>query len=218
MNKKLIIAAALCGLALGSRAQTEKGNFLLGGSFNFTSEKKDEGYPKTNSFGIGPHLGYFINDNFVIGLEASYYHSRTKSFIDHDNKLPSPNRSYSTEYKGYGFSIAPFVRYYVNLSPKFKFFGTLSANAGKTIGRSIDEYQNKYTYKYVSKYYDARLSPGFAFFPTKKFAIEFSSSLLTYQTDETSSTNHVSPPKRTDNYLQFGLNTIQPAIAFNYHF
>lgn len=224
MNKKLIIAAALCGLALGSHAQTEKGNFLLGGSFNFKSEKNSEEYPRTNGFGIGPKIGYFISDNFAIGLGVDYVYSRQKPFVEYAQNEGQAIRYAHSGYREQGLSISPFVRYYVNLNTKFKFFGAFSATASDQRGKSIGENQNNTYYGTVNKYYGLSLAPGFAFFPTKKLAIEFSTSLLRYQRQTWSSyligssNGQVINDQYTANVLYFGLSTIQPSIGINYHF
>jgi hypothetical protein len=223
MNKKLIIAAALCGLALGSRAQTEKGNFLLGGSFGFNSKKDDDAASRTNSFALGPKFGYFISNNFVIGLDASYYYTNKESWVTYTGQEGSV-RQVNNGFRSHGIYISPFARYYIDLNAKFKFFSNLSVSAGKSIGRSIGEpTTGSYLSKYKSEYYGASLSPGFAFFAGKRLAIEFSTLLVSYQRDKYSTkyssqnTYDLHSP-RTSDFFQFGLSTIQPSIGINYHF
>ncbi|RQO70345.1 hypothetical protein DBR43_20195 [Pedobacter sp. KBW06] len=223
MNKKLIIAAALCGLALGSRAQTEKGNFLLGGNFSFNSNKTDEKYPRTNSFTIGPQIGYFISDNFAIGLKIAYGYSRQKPFVEYTQNEGQPFRYARSGYREEGLYINPFVRYYVNLNTKLKFFGAFSATIGDQRGKSIGENQNNSFYGTQNKSYGLILAPGLAFFPTKKLAIEFSTLLLNYQRYKWSSysitgNRQVITDDFTTDNLYFGVSTIQPSIGINYHF
>lgn len=225
MNKKLIIAAALCGLAFGSRAQTEKGNFLLGGDFNFQSKNDKDNAPRTNSFGLGPKFGYFISDNFAIGLGASYFYSNQKSWITDDQGPAGPIRKFNNGFRQSGFSIAPFVRHYIDLNAKFKFFSNLSVSAGKSRGRSLGESTiDTHITKFETKFCSASLSPGFAFFPTKKLAIELSTNLVSYQwsefTQKRNNYNEIYDPylPQTNHLFQFGLSTIQPSIGLNYHF
>ncbi|SHG09887.1 outer membrane beta-barrel protein [Pedobacter caeni] len=224
MNKKLIIAAALCGLALGSRAQTEKGSFLLGGDFNFHSKRDKDDAPRTNSFGLGPKFGYFISDNFAIGLGASYFYSNQESWTTDDQGPEGPIRKFNNGFRQSGFNIAPFVRHYIDLNAKFKFFSNLSVSAGKSWGRSLGEpTTNNYLSKFELKYYGATLSPGFVFFPTKKIAIELSTTLISYHRSEDTfkydpnNVNTLYVPQ-IRHMFQFGLSTIQPAIGVNYHF
>jgi len=223
MNKKLIIAAALCGLALGSRAQTEKGNFLLGGNFNFKSEKNHEKFPRTNGFGIGPQIGYFISDNFAIGLGLGYTYSRIKPVVEYVQNEGQSVRHANSGSRQEGVSISPFVRYYVNLNTKFKFFGAFSAVVSEQRGKSIGENQNNSHYGTVNKSHGLNLAPGFAFFPTKKLAIEFSTILFSYQRYKWSSyaiagNGQAITDDFTSDHLYFGLSTIQPSIGVNYHF
>jgi hypothetical protein len=223
MNKKLIIAAALCGLALGSHAQTEKGNFLLGGRFNFKSEKNNEKSPRTNSFGIGPKIGYFISDNFAIGLGVGYFYAKRKPFVEYTAYEGQSIPNTVDGYQSSGITISPFIRYYVPLSTKFKFFGAFSANARDQRDKYIGENKNNNSNGTTIKSYGLALAPGFAFFPTKKLAIEFSTNLFSYDRLKWSSySRSASGQMATDefstNQVYFGLTTIQPAIGLNYHF
>lgn len=226
MNKKLIIAAALCGLALGSRAQTEKGNFLLGGNYSFNSKKDNAEAPRINSFTIGPKFGYFIGNNLAIGLDASYIYSSRDSWVTYTTRQAGPVREFNYGFRYHGFNFAPFIRHYIDLNTRFKFFSNLSVSAGKNTGKYTGEYTGESAENYVkyeSRNYGASLSPGFAFFPTKKLAIEFSTYLLNYQRLEYSEKFNI--PNSTNRYypqvhhiFQFGLSTIQPSIGINYHF
>lgn len=224
MNKKLIIAAALCGLALGSRAQTEKGNFLLGGNYSFNSKKDAEEMPRTNSFTIGPKFGYFIGNNFAIGLDASYFYSNRESWVTYTAGPAGPFRQFNNGLRQQGFNIAPFIRHYIDLNIKFKFFSNLSVSAGKSTAKSIGESTTgSNSFKYESESYRASLSPGFAFFPSKRLAIEFSTLLVSYQRDKYSTKYNVQSiydlySPQTSDLFQFGLSTIQPSIGINYHF
>jgi hypothetical protein len=98
----LIVAAAA---AITASAQTQKGNWLVGGSANFASVKQGE-YSAT-TFGISPMAGYFVAENLALGAALNF-----SSFKPEDDDA-------STE-----FSFGPFVRYYfVNLGPSAKLFG-----------------------------------------------------------------------------------------------
>ncbi|NQX37654.1 outer membrane beta-barrel protein [Pedobacter steynii] len=223
MNKKLIIAAALCGLALGSHAQTEKGNFLLGGSFSFTSQKKNEGQPRTNSFGAGPQFGYFIGNNFAIGLGLGYFYAKRKPFVEYTQYEGQSIRNAVDGYQSHGITISPFIRYYVPLGTKFKFFGAFSANVRDQRDKYIRENKNSNPNGATMKSYGLALAPGFAFFPTKKLAIEFSTNLFSYNRLKWSNYSRSASGQMVTNefsndQVYFGLTTIQPAIGLNYHF
>lgn len=84
--KKLFLSASLAFFGVIS-AQTEKGSFIISGKtgLDFTSnnvkykinEQTTDG-PKTNTFNISPTIGYFVVDNFALGLAIDYKSTRTK--------------------------------------------------------------------------------------------------------------------------------------------
>lgn len=87
MKKIILTAIAVLGFTFAN-AQTEKGKLLVGGStslgfssFN-TKYKADSGEsvdgPKTSSFNIKPAVGYFVADNFSIGLAVDVTTDTTK--------------------------------------------------------------------------------------------------------------------------------------------
>lgn len=79
MKKLLVMSAiALFGLV---NAQTEKGSWVAGGSttlgFNSTTSKvKYNGEsvdgPKSTTFNVTPSVGYFVANNFAIGLDLGF--------------------------------------------------------------------------------------------------------------------------------------------------
>src|SRR5690554_3948454 len=83
MKKNLKISFVffiLTGFAVIATAQTEKGNFLLGGtsSLNFASlslklenDNVSEDAGKTSAIEFTPGAGYFIADNLAVGVQFS---------------------------------------------------------------------------------------------------------------------------------------------------
>ena len=64
MKKLLLSLVAVAGLVYGAKAQTEKGNFMLGGNVGVNSTKVD-GAPKADfSFSVLPSVGYFISNYY----------------------------------------------------------------------------------------------------------------------------------------------------------
>lgn len=230
MKSKLFFMAALCAIGFSASAQTEKGKSFINGSIGYTSDKASQasaGTPnvatdqKSKSFNIMPQFGYFVADNFAIGLGIGYVQNKTT--LNGINTVSS-YVYYSTQTaKQHIFSIQPFARKYVNVADKFKFFGQLSAGIGFGKGENNSVYYSNPTlvatsedsYKLTS--YNASLSPGFAFFPSKKWAIEFSFPLLSYtKTKPKDQSSGFSMP--SSETFSFATDSFNPSIGFNFHF
>ena len=134
-----------------------------------------------------------------------------------------PVREFNNGFRQQGFNIAPFIRHYIDLNTRFKFFSNLSVSAGKSTAKYLVEHPSNRVGKDELTYYGASLAPGFVFFPTKKLAIEFSTNLVSYsklkyaRKHTTSEYNDLYDPQ-TNDVFQFGLSTIQPSVGINYHF
>ena len=91
-----------------ANAQITQGNWMVGGSGNFTNYKSTFQSNNTEviqtgyGFNILPNLGYFIEDNLALGAIVGFSFSN-----------PSGDNNNS---KGYG--ISPFIRYYFRKSDK----------------------------------------------------------------------------------------------------
>jgi len=92
--KKLLISAALLIAFSATKAQINKGQWLVGGDVSFSSDKQGEA--KSTSFEFSPNAGYFFMNNFAGGLRLSFTSSKQKG----------ADEGYST------FMAAPFLRYY----------------------------------------------------------------------------------------------------------
>ncbi len=228
MKPQLFIMAALCAIGLAANAQTEKGKRFINGSIGFTSNKNSQTVSasptysteqKTEAFNIVPRFGYFVADNWTIGLGAGY--SRSKSTANTVNSTSSAIILASQTAKQHVFSIEPFVRKYVDVADKFKFFGELNIGVGfgKAVNRAVYgapiNSDQEDSYKLTS--YGAALAPGFAFFPSKKWAIEFSFPLANYRkTKPKDVSNGLSIP--TSETFTFATESFNPSIGFNFHF
>lgn len=211
MNKKIIMMAALCAVGSAASAQLEKGRLMIGGNVGY-SRNSYEGYSntssfssnnfKSNAFAISPTAGYFINDNLAIGTNLSYTNRKTNS------------TSYFRKESLYG--VNPFIRYYLNISPDFKFFAEFMM--GASVGKS-DEVSNGFIYKNKRKEYSAALAPGLAFLPAKKWSVDLRFDLINYTNSQVKNTNPDAESNRYvgSNYFNFGLSTIRPSIGVNYH-
>ncbi|MCX2740283.1 outer membrane beta-barrel protein [Pontibacter anaerobius] len=78
--KKLLAAAVFAFLGTSAFAQTSQGTVAITGSLSFNSTNREDGSDlKSNSFSIGPSVGYFVADNLVVGLGINYSREASKS-------------------------------------------------------------------------------------------------------------------------------------------
>jgi hypothetical protein len=128
MKKALsIILIFLFWSTSNSMAQvTDAGNFLLGTTLGFSSASSvitqstsggntEEDRPSSAQLSIAPKVGYFLIDNFVLGIGMDYTFSRVQE----------PNKDNITDSD---LLFGPFARYYFVVAKDMAF--TLEANFG----------------------------------------------------------------------------------------
>jgi hypothetical protein len=119
--KKISICALALLTAFTMQAQNKKGNLLVGTYFGGTganfgnTESSNTTSPtisksKNNSFnlGIGPNVGIYLSDNFVLGtyLGINFYSSKT------DNSNSTTTATAESKYHSVTFNISPYGRLY----------------------------------------------------------------------------------------------------------
>lgn len=195
--KKIVLVAIFAVAGLTASAQTEKGNVLLGGSIGLGTSKSDaSGAKSSTNFEIMPKAGYFVSNNTAVGLGLGYEYNK-----------------FSNGEKSDVFTVAPFGRAYKNLSDQFKFFGELSVPlafgseknaAGDKDGESTS--------------IGVALAPGFAFFPTKKVAIELAFSGISYSNIKTEDANGNKVDAASGSSFNIGANFFAPSLGVAFHF
>ena len=114
--KKMMTLSVLVLIAFFAKAQTEKGNWLAGGSLGFTSSTQkvsyETGSTTTTVFQLTPNVGHFIANNLAAGINLNV--SSTHFSTSGDLGENSSTATYLTA--------GPFVRYYFNTSPNVKLF------------------------------------------------------------------------------------------------
>jgi len=200
MKKLVLSLVAVAGLVYGANAQTEKGKIILGGNVGFNSTKVEGAAKSDFSFSVVPSVGYFVDNNIAIGTGIGYTYNKEVS----DNNLNQ------------AFKVAPFGRYYVGLSDQFKFFGQLSVPMEFGNNKIVDD-EGKVGDKYASTT-DIRVlvSPGFAFFPTKKIGIEVSVNGLGYQNYKVK--NEITGNETTSNSFGLEADAFAPKLGVQFHF
>jgi outer membrane protein len=193
--KKTIIFL-LCVISMSAaKAQTAAGNMMVGGAFKYTSHSENGGDSKRNTIMFSPSFGYFISDNLAIGGEIG---------------LESTTQDVGTQnLKSSSFGIGPFVRYYKYTgNENFAFFG----QAGFAYAAGKREQAAGGDVKTSTFFFD--VSPGFSYFFTDHWALDFSLSLLRIESHD--------PNKDADddniNDVVFGVESFSPSLGFRYHF
>jgi hypothetical protein len=211
MKKSILGLMALFAITT-SYSQTEQGKMFIGGQVNVSgtttsySDSLFKSSSKSNSITITPTFGYFVQNNLAIGANVTLTYNGTKNT---DEKTNSTSNSTSL-----GYGIGGFVRYYSDITDKFKFFLRGSV--------SILNSESKYTaafqkdQDYVTNTLTLSIVPGFVYFVTPKFGLEttfgnlnFSSSLR--KDKEVSYDNHYV----TQNYgLNLNLSTLNFGLCY----
>lgn len=217
MKPKLTIMAALCAIGLSSHAQTEKGSGFLGLSLSFGTEKQKTYNSSINNFTFTPKGAYFLKDNFAVGLDLSFNLSKLRGI--HYTEWNSEYGTYQDTYgaKELNFGLSPFARKYFNVKSFLKFYAQANILFQINSTKIIDEEGYLIGYDNRLKGYGTSLSPGFAFFPTEKFAIEFSFPIVTYfhqdYYDEYSAYNY-----EKQNNVKLALDNFMPSFGVSFHF
>ncbi len=146
-----------------------KGKWLVGPSISIISTSQDDGTNvfKTSSLGFQPEVGYFIKDQLSIGLGIGLGTNQTKE----DGTAVEKHSS---------LFVAPTLRYYLSVSPKFHFLGKLQVPFGTrktTLAGGVDV-------DVKSTSLGVNAIPAFAFFPSSKISIEMSLGNLYFKSEK----------------------------------
>ncbi|MEM9981835.1 MAG: outer membrane beta-barrel protein [Bacteroidota bacterium] len=165
MKRIILSIAAIVALTFGANAQTDQGTILLGGTIGgsvFNPDNTDDTDSQVSSFAVIPQIGYFIADDFALGLGVGYSYFETTGEDVGAGENSTVNNA---------FVVRPFGRYYIELGDQFSFFTELGVGlefGGNTV--TVDGNEGDTV---NSLGLDIALSPGFAFFPVETFGIEF---------------------------------------------
>lgn len=200
MKKLLLSLVAVAAFAVSSQAQTEKGKVMVGGNIGFSTSKVDGANKSDFNFRAIPSVGYFVSDNIAIGTGVGYAY----------------DKSVSTRNLNQAFEVAPFGRYYVGLSDQFKFFGQLSVPMAFGNNKAVDVEGNTGDKTASTTSIGAYVSPGFAFFPTKRVGIEVSVNGLGYNNYQVK--NELTGNKVKTNSFGLDANTADINLGVQFHF
>ena len=202
MKKLILSIAVLSGLAFTTQAQTEKGKVILGGSVGFNTNKVKSADKADVNFNVVPSVGYFLGDNFAVGTGVGYTFDKSVSGGE------------QTE----AFQVAPFGRYYVPVADKFQFFGQLSVPMAFGTTKATDADLEVGDKTGSSTSIGVALSPGFAYYPSKKIGIEFALNGASYNHYTLKDANGDKKDADSSDAFSIGTDFFAPKLGIQFHF
>lgn len=216
--KKVLMAGAIALFGL-SNAQIAQGTAYLSGSVGYSQEERNNGDNKKEKFNVLPTVGYFVSNNFAIGLGIGY---ETVKSTDLMNNAIFPGSTIVTtrETKQPAFVVAPFARKYWTLGDKLYIFGQLAvpmkfgkteienttvSTSGSSVATTTSSSEAKYTQIGVT------VKPGLDYFLNKNWSIEATIGEFGYDNYKPKDGN------ATNNY-SFGLNLSTVTFGVKYVF
>lgn len=196
--KNCILFLFLSLFSLPGFSQISQGNVVLSGTVSYRSinEQGFDDNPVSRNISIVPSVGYFVSDQLSLGLGIGYSSSKNKGI----------NVESTTNF----FVIVPNGRYYVPIADgTFYFFG--EAALSLAFGTTKREEPTVETESDLTVY-DISLSPGFAFFPSENWSIDFSFRGIGL---------NVENPEGDDNNtstFDFAFDAFSPSLSFSYFF
>jgi hypothetical protein len=223
MKSKILFIIALSVFAFKASAQTEKGQNVVGliASYEKSSSNDMRTWTTKRDFSARASYGHFFLKNLVVGFTLGY--SDGKSEIPNPDLIELIGATNYRYVQGMGLtrtfnhhvSLGPYIRHYVNLSEKFKFYSELTASIG--FGKQSNDYYFMGVTPYSGGYrnYNATLNAGAAFYPTKRIGIELGVNVLSYSR---SRTDYGVNRDELSKDFSVGLNNFRPMLGVNFHF
>lgn len=177
--KKILLSLAVLATGVAAQAQEEtfafkKGDVLLEGSLQANTEDNKATTVKTSEFNFTPKAGYFVTDQFAVGLGLNIGSGKVENYTD-------INEDRRTEkFNNVGFEI--FGRYYIADLQRFQPYAELGIGYN-SLGGEITRY-NDATSTTVTTDLDktnrfgVNATLGFNYFVTPKIAVNFALSNL----------------------------------------
>lgn len=165
----------LASTFLNAQNVTSQGNFMMGGTLGFSTadsnvEIEANGSTINNNgtratqFNISPRIGYFIVDNFALGIGMDYTLNRIREPID----LSDPDTDYETEYDS-DLLFGPFGRVYFPIASDKAFFLQGNFGFGSSQDRiSVGEDPQTTSTDVIA----ASFGPGFTIYSSDAIGIE----------------------------------------------
>lgn len=224
MKKYLLVSMAIFSMTIAS-SQTEKGKKYIGGQFNINgsslhlfSDANDSYDSSSFRCQIIPTFGYFIRDNFAIGVNFNFGVSNAKELTIIPSQNPSVNtiKSNSVSYGGGGFA-----RYYKKITENFLFSLNAGASFTYQTNRYVDEGyspSDPYIEKWQITSIYVGISPGFVYFVSPKLGIETTYSSIYYNNSRFKVIDVSENVQMNRNSYGFNLSNTTFYLGLHYYF
>lgn len=194
---------------------TQRGNFLIGTRIGFAASKSSvqvetgssivKGDGGTSAqFNLAPNLGYFLANNFVIGVSLDWLKTSSSSGIDLNGGTTT-----SQDASNNVILFGPFARYFIPVSDDKAFF--IGSNLG--FGNSKNQFTaNNQTQSIKTSLLNWGVGPGFTIFARNGLALE---TLVKYNFAKSKSVIDVQTIKRTSTTWT---NAVDFSVGLQYYF
>jgi hypothetical protein len=219
--KKLItlLTFSMCVIAASAQVTlsqpTQRGNFVIGTRLGFSSAKstvdvqaatgsiKGDG-GSSYQLNIAPGIGYFLTNNFVLGVGMDLIRTNSKSGVD-----LTGGTSTSQESNNNNVLFGPFIRYFIPFSDDKAFF------IGSTLG--FGNSKNQFTAGTTTQSINTSLltigvGPGFTIYSSNGLALE---ALVKYNFASSNSKIDVQGIQRTS---KTWTNAVDFSVGVQYYF
>ncbi|MBX2964753.1 MAG: porin family protein [Cyclobacteriaceae bacterium] len=195
MKRTSVVLLFLSFVSIAVWAQTNQGNFVVGGSIGFGSTKVSDAESTSNNFSFSPQAGYFIADGMEVGLLLGFSTSGGK--INGNDVTKYTNTSVGPYFKYYMFTSNENFAFTLRAATQFGF-----RKQDPPIGNDIKGSSFGFT-----------VSPGFTYFFTDKIGLDFQLAGIGIHTTK--------PNKEVDSTtttFTFGVDSFSPSLGFRYFF
>lgn len=163
----LTVVLMVCLLGISNAQVLESGNFIIGSTLGFSSADSKvkqilNGAEQTNTgpvslqLNFSPNIGYFLADDFVLGIGMDYTFGRFEE--------PSRDRTEDSN-----LLFGPFFRYYYDLGENMAFFAEMDLGFGNS---SNDQFIGNSQQSITTNIFSVGAGPGFTIYSSNAIGIE----------------------------------------------
>lgn len=204
--------------------QTDKGNMIISSDFNISSKSNDNEFVtftkndilSEKNFTLSPSFGYFVANNFAIGVEFSYFANQKKQlYSNYDGSIAGGGITFEGLETQKVYTIGIFSKNYFPITEKFSFLVKSSFGFGS--GKIEEEYTTLPSIPDTNlSIFGIAINPGVIYFVTPKFSIQTMFANLHYIKTEYENKNYVT--NINENKIGLSLDSSTLFVGINYHF
>ncbi|WP_276502992.1 hypothetical protein [Terrimonas pollutisoli] len=167
MKKQILLFSIAALSVVIGKAQIDKNDILLGGTFGYGTYDYSGNIKSANSnANLSPRIGYAIGKNSVLSARLGYSHGK------------SEDANGNEDYKSIGFSTGLSWEKFFPIKEKLGWYTDLSGTFSN--GTTRQEYTPGNNYKRKSTGYSAGVSPGIYFIPTSGLLLSANAGGVSY--------------------------------------